>query len=71
MQNSMLCDYSNVYILVKRSKILTGGPADANDANNWLDKRNKGEVFKNNATFSECIRKINNTQRYKCCDANV
>ena len=71
MQNSKLCDYSNVYILVKRTKILTGRPADATDANNRLDKRSKGIVFKNNVTFTECISKINNTQRYKCCDANV
>ena len=34
-------------------------------------KQNKREVFKSNATFTENIRKINNTQIHKCCDANV
>ena len=34
----------------------------ANDNAKQLDERNKGAIFKNCATFTDWIRKINNTQ---------
>ena len=48
-----LCDYSDVYIVVKRS-VTVGGPTNANTINKKL-------TFKNNAPFRSCISKINNT----------
>ena len=48
-----LCDYSDVYIVVKRA--LTG-EGDDNDKT-----RNKKLIFKTNAPFRSCILKIDNT----------
>ena len=48
-----LCDYSDVYIIVKRTTSITG----TNNAN----RRNKKLTFKNSAPFRSCISKINNT----------
>ena len=48
-----LCDYSDVYIVVKRA--LTG-EGDDNDKT-----RNKKLIFKTNAPFRSCISKIDNT----------
>ena len=47
-----LCDYSNAYIVVKGTITIT----DSNDAS--YDKK---LVFKNNAPFTSCISKTNNT----------
>ena len=52
MLRSDLCDFSNVYIVVKRTITVT------NPDNNAYDKK---LVFKNNAQFVSCISKINNT----------
>ena len=58
MLRSSLCDYSDVYMLVKGNitvnNTATGGAA----ANNT----NKKVIFKNCAPFTNCISKINNTQ---------
>ena len=58
MLRSSLCDYSDVYMLVKGNitvnNTATGGAA----ANNT----NKKVIFKNCAPFTDCISKINNTQ---------
>ena len=60
MLRSSLCDYSDVYILVKgyitvNNTAGAGAGAAANNTN--------GEViFKNCAPFTNCISKINNTQ---------
>ena len=51
MLRSDLCDYSDVYIILKGDITLKGD----NDAN----KRNKNLAFKNNAPFINCISKIN------------
>ena len=48
-----LCDFSDVYIVVKGTIIVT----DADDA-----KGNKSVAFKNNAPFIKCISKINGVQ---------
>ena len=55
-----LCDYSDVYILVSGTVIITG--AGAEDASKRLDEINKGVIFKNWAPFTDCISEINNTQ---------
>ena len=55
---SSLCDYADAYILVKGTITITGAGDAA--AARLADERNKGEIFKNFAPFSECISKINN-----------
>ena len=53
---SSLCDYSDAYILVKRTITVNNtAPADA-DANN----ANKKVTFQNCAPFTNCISEINN-----------
>ena len=54
MLRSILCDYSDAYILVKRN-ISVNNTAAANNAN-------KKVIFKNCASFTNYISKINNTQ---------
>ena len=60
MLKSSLCDYSDAYILVKRTITITGAGDDA--AARQADERDKGAVFKNCAPFTNCISEINNTQ---------
>ena len=50
MLRSDLCEYSDVYIVMKEAIIVT----DSINA-----KRNKAVVFKNNAPVNNCISKIN------------
>ena len=52
MLRSHLCDYSDAYIVVKGKIIVTNPDNDAYD---------KKLAFKNNAPFTSCISKINNT----------
>ena len=56
MLTSSLCDYTDVYILVKGIIAITGAGAD--DAAKQLDKKNKGVIFKNCAPFTDCISEI-------------
>ena len=58
MLRSSLCDYSDVYILVKGNITVNNTAAAGADANNT----NKKVIFKNCAPFTNCISKINNTQ---------
>ena len=58
MITSNLCDYADAYILVKRTITITGAGDD--DAAKRLDERNKGVIFKNCASFTKCISRINN-----------
>ena len=60
MLRSILCDYSDAYIFVKGTIIITGAGADV--AARQANERNKGVIFKNCAPFINCISKINNTQ---------
>ena len=55
---SILCDYSDAYILVKGRITITevGGDAAARRA----DERDKGVIFKNCAPFINCKTEINN-----------
>ena len=60
MLRSSLCDYSDVYILVKGKIKITG--AGDNAAGRQADERDKSVAFKNFAPFANCISEINNTQ---------
>ena len=59
MPRSSLCDYSDVYILVKRNITVNNTAAEGAVANNISKK----VIFKNCVLFTNCINKINNTQR--------
>ena len=58
MLSSNLCDYSNAYILVKGTIMVTA-PGANNGANNIRDKRNRPVILKNNAPFVSCRTRIN------------
>ena len=58
MLRSNLCDYSDVYILVKGTITVTA-PGVNNNANNIRDKRNRPVILKNNAPFVCCVTRIN------------
>ena len=51
MPRSDLCDFSDVFIVVKGDITL--------EADNDANKRNENLAFKNNASFINCISKIN------------
>ena len=55
MLRSDLCDFSDAYIVIKGTITLT---KDAD--REFIDVRNRSLVFKNNASFTNCISKINN-----------
>ena len=58
MLRSSLCDYSDSYILVKRTTTITR--AGANTGERQADERDKGVTFKNCAPLTKCISRINN-----------
>ena len=58
MIKSNLCDYSDAYIHVKATMIVSSTAAQGEAANNT----NKKVIFKNCAPFTNCISEINNTQ---------
>ena len=58
MLRSNFCDYSNAYILVEGTIIVTA-PGDNNNANNIRSKRNRALIVKNNAPVVSCITRIN------------
>ena len=66
---SSLCDYSDVYILVKGTIATAGEGADA--AARHTDERDKGVAFKNSTPFTNCISEINNTQVDNAKDINI
>ena len=57
MLRSSLCDYSDAYILVKGNISVNNTGTAAAPTN-----RNKKVIFKDFATFSNCISKINNAE---------
>ena len=69
MLKSSLCDYSDVYILVKGKITTTGRGADA--AARQADERDKGIVLKNCAPFTNYIREINNTHIDNAKDIDI
>ena len=58
MLRSNLCDYSDVYILVKGTITVTA-PGANNGANDIRDKRSRPVILKKNAPFVSCITGIN------------
>ena len=69
MLKSSLCDYSDTYILVKRTKTIAGAGADA--AARKADERDKDVAFKNCAPFTNCISEINNAQVDNAKDIDI
>ena len=57
MSRSSLCDYSNAYIIVKKTITVENTAAQGASANN----ADKNVTFKNCAPFTNWISKINNT----------
>ena len=60
MLRSNLCDYADAYIIVKKTKTITGAGND--DAAKRIDEQNKGVTLKNCVPFTKCINRINNTE---------
>ena len=69
MLRSSLCDYADAYILVKGTITITGAGDDA--AARRADERNKSLIFKNCASFTKCISKINNTEIDNAQDIDI
>ena len=67
MLKSSLCDYSDAYILVKRTISVNNTAAKGAAANNT----NKKVIFKNCAPFTNCISEINNTQIDNAKDIDI
>ena len=63
MLRSDLCDFSDVYIVVKGDITL--------EADNDANKRNENLAFKNNASFINCISKINGVKIDNAEDLDV
>ena len=60
MLRSILCDYSDAYVLVNVTITITGEGAD--DAEKRADEWEKGVIFKSCVPFDDCISEINNNQ---------
>ena len=69
MLRSDLCDYADVYILIKGTITITGAGDD--DAAKRLDERNKDPIFKNYTPFTKCISRINGTEIDKARDIDI
>ena len=67
MLKSSLCDYSDAYILVKRTVTVNNTAAAGADANNT----NKKVMFKNCAQVTNCIIEINNKQIDNAKDLDI
>ena len=70
MLKSSLCDYSDAYILVKRT-ISVNDTAAGDAINNNNNNNNKKVIFKNCAPFTNCISEINNTQIDNAKDIDI
>ena len=69
MIRSNVCNYGDTYILVSGTILISGAGAD--NAAKRTDERNKGVIFKNCATFTDCISERNNTQIDNAKDIDV
>ena len=67
MLRSILCHYSDAYILLKGNISVNNTAAADVNANNT----NKKVIFKNRAPFTDCISKINNTQVANAKDIDI
>ena len=61
MLKSILCDYSDAYIIVKWNITVNNAAANGAAANNT----NKKVIFKSCTPFTNCVSEINNTNRLK------
>ena len=66
MLKSILCNYSDAYVLVKGT-ITVSNTGTAIPPNNG----NKKVIFKNCAPFTKCINEINNTQMNNAKDTDI
>ena len=66
---SNICDYADSYILVKGTVTIAGEGANA--AAERADERDKGVTFKNCASFTKCISRINNTDIDNAHDIDI
>ena len=78
MLRSNLCDYADLYILVKGTITITGNagpPAGRTEAKllaaRQQDERDKEVTFKNCAPFTKCISRINNTDTDNAHDIDI
>ena len=69
MLRSNLCDYADSYILVKGTITITGEGDNATAER--ADERDKGVTFKNCASFTKCISRINNTDIDNAHDIDI
>ena len=69
MLRPSLCDYADAYILVKGTITITGAGVDAPAER--ADERAKGVTFKNCASFTKCISRINNTDIDNAKDIDI
>ena len=69
MLRSNLCDYADAYILLKGTITITGAGND--DVTKRADERDKGVTFKNCASFTKCISRINNTDIDNAQDIHI
>ena len=67
MERSTSCGYSDAYMLVKGTIIVTNTAAQGQQSNGTKKK----VIFKNCATFTNYIRRINNTQVDDAQDIDV
>ena len=67
MLKSILCDYSDAYILVKGTITVNNTAAQGAAGNN----NNKKVIFKNCTLFTNCISEINNTQIDNAKDIDI
>ena len=69
MLRSNLCDYADLYILVKGTITITGAGANAEESQ--AEERDKGVTFKDCAPFTKCISRINNTDIDNAHDIDI
>ena len=69
MLKSSLCDYSDVYILMKRTITITGAGDDA--AARQADEKNKVVIFITSAPFIDCKSERNNIEIDNANDTDI
>ena len=69
MLRSNLCDYADLYMLVKGIITITGEGDNAGEIKS--DERDKCVTFKNCAPFTKCISRINNTDIDNAHDIDI
>ena len=69
MLNTNLCDFSDVYLLVRGKVTIVG--QGVNGTAIAADRNDKEVVFKNCAPFTSCISKINNAEADNAEDLDI